>query len=394
MAEQYLDFPKNEAEFVRLIEDVDNELKKRNIQIFQRPIHAIREVCIRMKIILPVVPEGPPIPGVYEGDSLAAHIHDWYRKKYGERLRINFSPGSAAILIKGDPWKIVFPAIYGKVKLVFDPDLEKYEKIPKLAVNAPLYSNPLRCIKGFTSELAKSLTKREIREVAQFFIFALKTIQRLFEIKDKPYIPEARSDLETAVSNIFMSPPNYGQSKWASQQFAEKLFKCYLELENVKFPKKHDLELLADLAFQQGLQVIASNTVKSIQCPAGARYGEVKVTLTEAIDAHHSSLEVCSVLAPTVKTYLEKSLEEKGAELQTDTDIKPGKFYVDPSLNYYYYCEKIEGDLVHWILVESYQHGDLFQAKFTQEKRYATNYVTLTKARKIKRLEEMLKKLT
>jgi hypothetical protein len=291
-----------ESEFLKLIEEVDEEFKKQNIPIFQRPIHAIREICIRLKTSLPLVPEGPAIPGLYSGDSLVAHVHEWYKRRYGERLKIDFSPGRAAVLIKGDPWKINFPALFGRAKFVFDPNLEKYKEESKIKVNEPLIANPLRCIERFTTDIAKSLTRNEMSQLAQFFISTFETLLRLFEIKDKPFIPEARADLDAAVNNIFSSFPNYGQSKWASLQFAEKLFKCFLKLKNVDVPKKHGLDLLSNLASQNGLPIIPAIIIRDVQCPAGVRYGEITVSLEEAIQAHHSSLEVCSVLAPAIKT--------------------------------------------------------------------------------------------
>ena len=69
-------------------------------------MRAIREICIRQKIELRVTSIGPATPGNYQGDSLVAHIHKWYEEKYGDRLKINLSPGSAAVIIKGDAGKL------------------------------------------------------------------------------------------------------------------------------------------------------------------------------------------------------------------------------------------------------------------------------------------------
>lgn len=290
-----------ESEFLKLIKEIDEGFKKQNIPIFQRPLCAIREICIRQKISLNVVPYGPAVPGLYTGDSLVAHVHEWYKKRYGDRLKIDFSPGSSAILIKGDPWKIKLPLLFGRAKFVFDPDLEKFKEEPKTKINEPIIANPLNCIEKFTTEIAKSLSKQEMQELAQFFMLAFEILKSLVEIKRKPYIPEAKADLDSAVNNIFSSPPHYGQSKWASLQFTEKLFKCFLELKNVSFPKKHDLKKLSYLASKNGLPAISPSVIQDIQCPAGVRYGEIAVTLNEAILAHHSSLKVCSVLIPAIK---------------------------------------------------------------------------------------------
>jgi len=77
-------------------------------------------------------------------------------------------------------------------------------------------------------------------------------------------------------------------------------------------------------------------------------------------------------------------------QLGYDKPIEAGKFYVLPSLNSHYYCERIEGDLVHWVLVESYQYGHLIQAELKQKLVYAGHYVEVTDERTLRRLRLML----
>lgn len=289
-----------ESEFLNLIKEIDEGLKKQNIPIFQRPLQAIREISIRQKSSLNIVPHGPAVPGLYTGDSLVAHIYEWYKKRYGDRLKLDASPGSAAIIIKNDPWLIKFPAILGEVKCVFDPNLEKYKKISSTSG----VLNPLTCIQGFTSDSASSLSRDEMIQLAAFFKTTLYSLLRLFEFEKIfkfPYIPEARADLRSAVTHIFSNPPHYGQSKWASLQFTEKLLKCFLELKNVSFQKNHDLEKLSNLVSQNGVPAISPSVIQDIQCPAGVRYGKIAVTLNEAILSHHSSLKVSSILIPAIK---------------------------------------------------------------------------------------------
>lgn len=295
-------YPKNEAEFLGFIEDIDNELKKRNVPIHARPLRAVGEACARLKTSIFVVPSGPPVPGDYTGDSFGAHIDAWYQKKYGDRLKIDFSPGNVAIIIRGDPWKIRLPLLYGAFKFVFGPFADKGEKTPE---HDPEAVNPLRWIEGFTSDLSKSLSKEEMKAIAGFIIFALQTTERLVRVQHERYLPEARADLEMAVSNLFLTHPNYGQSKWASLQFTEKLFKCFLTVKEVSFVRKgrkgHDLAELAKLSANNGLQGMKPEIVNNIQCPGGVRYGEVEVDLAEAIRAHHASLIACSIVCSTIR---------------------------------------------------------------------------------------------
>jgi hypothetical protein len=295
-------YPKNELEFLGFIEDIDNELKRRNVPIHARPLCAVSEACVRLKTSMFFVPGGPPIPGDYTGDSLSAHIDAWYQKKYGDRLKIDFSPGTVAILIRGDAWKVKFPLMYGTFKLVFGTFPDRDEKTPALDPGA-VY--PLRWIQGFTSDLSKSLNKLEMQAITTFLLFALQSVRQLRDVQNEPYLPAASADLEMAVSTLFLTHPNYGQSKWASLQFTEKLFKGFLTLKRVAFPKSgkkgHDLAGLAELSAHNGLPVIGPDIIKNIQCPPGVRYGEVEVDLARAIEAHHSSLEVCNVVCSAIR---------------------------------------------------------------------------------------------
>jgi hypothetical protein len=69
-----------------------------------------------------------------------------------------------------------------------------------------------------------------------------------------------------------------------------------------------------------------------------------------------------------------------------DMKVEPGKFYVIPSLDYYYFCESIEGDWISWVLVESYQHGQLVRARGKQEIKYSEHYVEVTDTKILSRL--------
>lgn len=291
-----------ENEFKKMVESIDEELKRKNTPIHGRPLLAIREICIKHKINLNVIPRGPAIPGNYDGDSLVAHVHKWYEKKYGDRLNINFSPGSTAVMIKGDAWKIDYPLFFGRARFVFDPDLEKYENEPKVQKNVPyMIVNPLKFINGFTTEYAKILSRDEMIKLKDILVLGLDALQLLGEIKEKSYIPEAKADLDSAVNNIFSTRPHYGQSKWSSLQFTEKVIKCFFELKQVSFARTHDLNSLFSLAVQNGFNTLSQSIIQKIQCPAGVRYGETNVSIDEAILAHNSSLIVCRELVPLIK---------------------------------------------------------------------------------------------
>lgn len=76
-----------------------------------------------------------------------------------------------------------------------------------------------------------------------------------------------------------------------------------------------------------------------------------------------------------------------------DTKIEVGKFYEIPSLHNSYFCEKIENNIVSWVLVESYQHGHLLQARIKMDIKYSLYYLEITDKKKISKLKLLLEKL-
>ena len=157
--------------------------------------------------------------------------------------------------------------------------------------------NVLNCVEGLTQGIANELNKDELTEISNFFILSFKTLSFLERISKMPFIVEARADLASSVSHLISKNPHYGLSKWCSLQFVEKLIKCYMKIKDVKFHKTHELNKLAILAQQHGLANIPESLLNLIQCPASVRYGEVKVSLKEAIDSHHAAIEVCNIVA-------------------------------------------------------------------------------------------------
>jgi hypothetical protein len=82
-----------------------------------------------------------------------------------------------------------------------------------------------------------------------------------------------------------------------------------------------------------------------------------------------------------------------GLPLGFDTIFETGKFYVSPNLGGNYFCKRIDNNIAHLFLVESYAFGILIQVEFTQEIKYQSRYVEILDPKEIKRLTKMYKKI-
>jgi hypothetical protein len=136
--------------------------------------------------------------------------------------------------------------------------------------------------------------------------------------------------------------------------------------------------------------------------------GEIPLKLLAAIDVRFAIVEAQGIvsrhkfdlylLRPNIKvtnlaTGEEISISQHDLDLGIGTEIKIGCYYEIPQLSMYYYCEKIENDVITFYLVESYQHGQLVQCVFDQKKEDAVSYVEVEDNRIIARLQRRLQHL-
>ncbi len=75
-----------------------------------------------------------------------------------------------------------------------------------------------------------------------------------------------------------------------------------------------------------------------------------------------------------------------------DTKIEAGKFYENPKLDFYYYCEEINKKSVRMCLVESYQNNHLIQAEFIISVENTKQFIEIKDDNKLMRLKSIYKK--
>ena len=71
-----------------------------------------------------------------------------------------------------------------------------------------------------------------------------------------------------------------------------------------------------------------------------------------------------------------------------DGKVEPGQFYFAYHPLIYYRCDAIEGSMVRWTLVESFQAGDLARGRFTQDIAWIRSYIRVTDSKIVSRLEK------
>ena len=72
-----------------------------------------------------------------------------------------------------------------------------------------------------------------------------------------------------------------------------------------------------------------------------------------------------------------------------DTVMRPTRYYYNPQLQFSYYCEEVSKGQAKIVLVESYQNGNLMQARFTISRPQYQQFVEVTEADEIARLTKL-----
>lgn len=382
--------PCSEAEFNAAMEQIDRKLQDEAVPIHARGLRASLEYSRRFRLAFPMSLGGRAgTPGDYTDRNVDAHIQAWFERRYGARQKIFMGPGKTAVLIRGDAWEVRLPLIYGRARLVIERDLDRYRTQPSVGVdgNLPIV-NVLQLIESLPQSLAAQLTDRECGEILACFLEALECMNAIDSLSGKPYVAEARADIAAAVAHVFAVPSHYGQSKWASSQATEKLIKSLLKSCGVSFPKNHDLKGLADLARGTGATLDDSKLTLAA-APAGVRYGEISVSLSEALDAHHAALFIGRQISRAFGTRAVGAGVPRGF----DTILEPGRFYANPNLGTHYFCEKIEEDVATIVLVESYQDGNLIQVRYRQNVKYQSQFLPVADLNEVQRLKTLYDKV-
>lgn len=105
-----------------------------------------------------------------------------------------------------------------------------------------------------------------------------------------------------------------------------------------------------------------------------------------------------SILMPDVKvrnvgTGEERDFKYGDLALGIDTSFVPSRFYEAPGLGYFYFCEQVKDGIAHLCMVESFQLGQLVQARLTMDAKYGKHYIPVTEKSTIERLQRRLTRM-
>ena len=297
----------SEEEFLALMEDIDGELAKEGVKITARPLMAGMRITKRYDIILDACPpRRAPKANSFEPLEISIRVHDWVEKRYGQKINVPFHIGRVVMPLRGDLYTINCPTTFGTVRFVCEP--HNFGQVRQVRKEKAPVCNIVDFIEDLTTDFSRSLTAEEVVKISVAFTNGMAAYSALRMVNDVEYVSQAVGDFEAAVFHLMEHRPQAGLSKWATLQAVEKLIKAYISQKGGAVRRTHSLSELADHAATFGFPAPPKQYLDNVQCPPGIRYGEISVSVEEALKAHHVSLEICQVAAQHIGLTLNRKM--------------------------------------------------------------------------------------
>lgn len=241
---------------------IDDELTRKHVPI---PARALATTLTYQKAL--------GITFVFPSET-SDYINEWYASKYGS---IKNSPpiGLSIVCVAGHVFAVELPIIFGQCSI-----------------------QPLKHIKGLTKEIWQSQNEENQRRIEETVIQIIRRFQAVAN-----YLEVIGGDLIASATHLLGPSGDYGLSKWSSFQAVEKIIKASLQAKKIKYKFNHNLKDLLLLASENGLPLIPEALAAKIKTTAGVRYGEKKVELKDAVNAHYASIMICAMLADPKDDY-------------------------------------------------------------------------------------------
>jgi hypothetical protein len=284
--------PESGPQFEAMMAQIDFKLTQDGVDIPGRSMLAVREVSLRYNLSIPLGGDPARLPReLAENLALSNAIMSWYDNIYGDRQKIDFCPGRTVVEVDGDLYVMRIPRAFGSARYVVGRNWLDTPDITR----GPVKRNVVQLLEDMTPAKAARLSAMALDSIAAAFETALPASYTL-ENTSHDLMRIARGDVDVAVSSLMVRHGRYGESKWASLQAAEKIFKAAIELAGGKYTFTHVLVELEKMLAATGLVFDARVQIVAIQCQPAIRYGKEPCTRAEVLAAHQASLELVNIL--------------------------------------------------------------------------------------------------
>jgi hypothetical protein len=292
--------PTNQAEFEAMMIELDGFLASQGKLPAQRPFEAARQLSMRLgysgKPLLPL--ERIEIKQPFDAGWCIKAAWLWFEAIYGDKLAIDFGPGSVVLDLRGSLWRFQMPRIYGEVGLFIDTNLSNKGVSLSKPGEPPASINVLCQVDGITQPLADRLTFEETKHIFSVFQDGYLALTKLEGITGDDFFEQARAEYRHSVEALLAS--DWAKARYDTALCAEKVFKGILRKNGKGYPtdakKGHDIPLLGELLHTALDITLPKPLLESVHCPTKVRYGEMLSTGADGLGAHRALLAVLVML--------------------------------------------------------------------------------------------------
>jgi hypothetical protein len=285
----------NNAEFLRLIEEVDRKLAGQGLPVHVRPIAAFKEMAGDYQGPLYENGVSPSRFPEYVGPNLFRKIDEWFRERYGDKVYMPSCLGRIPFLVRGQIYTARVPVIYGR------PEID-----------------PIALVDGMTDSMKRSLAPEELRHFAERWVLGYELIYEMQDMLGSAHQPmstpqvgeiirNALEDRGNAVVCLQGPHPQTNISCFHSQQHAEKMLKVFLiakagaTVATVKGLGHRINALLAQcMRVNVGFANIQSDAALLANIPMDIRYQSAPVDVPAAVETYFSAMRVGALCASEI----------------------------------------------------------------------------------------------
>lgn len=289
----------NESELKSFIGKVDQGFDADKTPIPHRIGRCLSEVSKKYDISLPIF---CPIEkkSLNESYRVTYIVQEWYKERYGNRLHANYDIGFLLLLLRGQILTCRVPNFYGECNFFIDQDLNVKKNGNE--------TNILEMIDGITQDFSNSLSDKEQSYIFSSFQKGLNAaiIISDWRLSNLEMIRAATNDLEGIKNNFILNQPHLANSKWAYNQFLEKILKSWLLKTGSTRPelqdKGHKLISLVRFFNENYQNKINESKIPEIIGKPSLRYDEIEVTNEELIKVQDSVFDIILQIGSSPKS--------------------------------------------------------------------------------------------
>lgn len=271
----------SKEDFDQTITQLDSQLAKALIPIPGRPMQATIALFKAYNSGGPLVsPRRPSINFPVTPENLSSHVHAWYEGHYGNKTKVDPSPGRFPLLIEGATYQCRIPLIFGQAMVV----ASKHHMGSSQILNAVDHIVDL-------PQIVRSRLSGESENYIQAIFLTCAEASNELSSKKTELKESAQSDARLATDLLCGYNTNSSMSAWHSLQLAEKVLKQYI-LKHEDPPHIHRIKDLSELAEKHGYIPDADLSLSLFNFGATTRYEPKQISIEKAVLINHEAWRI------------------------------------------------------------------------------------------------------